>query len=119
MRDGGDCYEAATRILFDHPRPSDPDNWRIVHGRILSLGIRHLHAWLEHKPANAEIDWWVHDYSNGKTLEIPAAIYYMLRTIDPAEVRSYTLKRARDLMIETEVYGPWHDTDPGPTQEGD
>ena len=75
----GDCYEAAGNLILpmfsEHEIPKGAE---MVHGMVDGQGAlqgkRYGHAWVE-------TDDTVYDYSNGRKLKIPKAMYYGLGNI--------------------------------------
>lgn len=75
-------------------------------------GVRHAHAWCERTDV-LEVpgrDITTHltmviDHSNGKELEIPAALYYKIGQI--SDVTRYSAHEMRVLLLRHSHYGPW------------
>lgn len=49
----------------------------------------------------------VYDYSNGRKIELPQAVYYGLGRIDKADARYYTITEMRKTSLKFGHYGPW------------
>lgn len=109
---GGDCFEAAARLLVfpsDAGRELAAQGGELVHGIVRGSGplegIRFTHAWVEVPDSSGVV--MVYDYANGQEAVIPAALYYLLGGIDPAETVRYSAGEARRRLIEYKHYGPW------------
>lgn len=120
MKAKGDCYEANGRHFMDIPT-YEAEDWRLVHGTVSGRegspveGIRFGHAWLECTVVLAvprlrgeDVSFtMVHDFSNGKAIELPADLYYRLGEIDPSVVRRYTQTEVAVNILRREHWGPW------------
>jgi hypothetical protein len=85
------------------------DRVRVVHGYPLGTGgeakgIRFPHAWTEYTERGIE---FVRDYSNGNSVEMPKALYYLYGNIAEIDTKKYTIEEAMQNMLEREHYGPW------------
>lgn len=108
MTGDGDCFESAVSTLFDELKPKYGDKAKICQGVPMGQGpiegIRFDHAWCE---VEIDDDVMVVDTSNGRRIEIPQKVYYIIGKIDSADVHRYTAREALKKMNETGVYGPW------------
>ena len=102
---GGDCYEAAGKLLMDSNLMgfSTNDNCILVHADITPRmgplsGITHGHAWVE----KGDI---VLDYSNGRNLELPRDLYYGVG--DPKNIKKYNYKEMARKITDNGHWGPW------------
>ena len=110
----GDCYEAAGRWILDHPMAK---KCFLVHAEVIGQGeLTNLpfgHAFIECGET-------VYDYSNGRNLEIPKALYYLLGKIEETRIWTdegafdrepkiyrYTITEALEWMKKTHHWGPW------------
>jgi hypothetical protein len=97
---GGDCYEASGRQILDN-QYKDKD-LVLVHGIVTGQGaiegIQFGHAWVE--KGNTVID-----KSNGRSIELPKAVYYALGKIK--KTKRYTVAEAVKKMLDTGHFGPW------------
>lgn len=95
----GDCYQAAGRLMT-----SLPDGHTLVHGMVNGQGSldgkRFGHAWVE-------TDDTVLDYSNGRELEIPKAVYYAIGRIKEDDNKYYNKDETLKWILKTEHWGPW------------
>ena len=112
----GDCYEVHGKMMLN---PSGR-NFILVHAEVMGqgqlAGIPYGHCFLINKMTGT-----VTDRSNGRNIQMPKEIYYMLGKIDQSEywddtmgrvsrtpkIFEYTQEEARDLMLETGTFGPW------------
>jgi len=135
----GDCFEAAFGLQLENKDLVLCHG--IVVGQERIEGKRHWHAWCEYEeeidlgPARAALleatvpDSLKHlaaraqelrnprlpmvrDHSNGKAVELPAALYYSAGRIDPAEVWRYTRLEALNQAMTHRHYGPWVEVEP-------
>lgn len=118
MNSLGDCYEVHGRFMLDNF--GEADDYILVHAEVIGQGqlegIPYGHCFLIHKATDT-----VHDMSNGRHLELPRVIYYMLGKIDhnqywkPSEgsvkrtpkIYEYTRDEVMKWMSETGTFGPW------------
>jgi hypothetical protein len=116
MSELGDCYEVHGKMML---KPSGR-NFILVHAEVMGqgqlAGIPYGHCFLINKMTGT-----VTDRSNGRNIQMPKEIYYMLGKIDQSEywddtmgrvsrtpkIFEYTQEEARDLMLETGTFGPW------------
>ena len=101
----GDCYEAAGNLILPmFSKHEIPKGAEMVHGMVDGQGAlqgkRYGHAWVE-------TDDTVYDYSNGRKLEIPKAVYYGLGNIRKEDNKYYTPEEARKWIMKTKTWGPW------------
>ena len=110
MRANGNCYRNAfERLLYDG------DGWTLVHGEVTGTGgfakdKRFGHAWLEREEEVPGGTWLrVSDHSNGREVEMPAAMYYGIGNIldEPGKLYRYTKEEALTLSLSTGHYGSW------------
>lgn len=78
---------------------------RLVHGAPTLQagpykGNKFGHAWVES-------DDTVWDFSNGKEIEMPKDVYYVLGKIDEKDNYYYTQHETRMKMIDEGTFGPW------------
>lgn len=117
----GDCFQAAAQLQQANP------TWTLCHGIVVGqeqiAGLRHWHAWCEREqvitlpPPEERPPGFEHlrdphlvmvvDHSNGKELEMPAALYYHVGQIDPALVWKYDRTDACQELLRHEHWGPW------------
>jgi len=101
---GGDCYEAAGRYITDNLMFSDKDNLILVHGIVTGQGplegVEYGHAWVEDGDR-------VIDKSNGRDLNIPKDVYYMLGKIDKNKTYRYNIQETRRKIVDSGHWGPW------------
>ena len=114
----GDCYEVHGRFMLNNFR--EADEYILVHAEVIGqgslAGVPYGHCFLIHKATDT-----VRDLSNGRDLEMPRAIYYMLGKIDISryfddelgivertpKIYEYTREEAMEWMSETGTFGPW------------
>lgn len=103
---GGDCYQAAGRLLMELAMVGDLEAVLVhaeVEGQGPLAGVRYGHAWVECGTAV------VLDASNGKARAVPRDIYYAVGQVDEiGNARSYTWDEARACMLDFGHWGPWH-----------
>jgi len=107
----GDCFESAVGVMMERHR-NDPEaegGYILVHGWPIGQGpiegIKHAHAWVEFKDACGMR--WVWDKSNGRDIDMPAALYYKIGSIDENECRRYTFEEMTVALLDNGTYGPW------------
>jgi hypothetical protein len=97
----GDCYQAGGNLIMKFFGKKE---YKLVHGMVSGQGslsgVRFGHCWVESKST-------VLDHSNGRKLEIPKQVYYMIGSIDPTECRYYTAEQAAKFMVKKKHWGPW------------
>jgi hypothetical protein len=101
MKPKGNCYEAAARLQME----SKQDCF-LVHAEVIGqgqlTGLPFGHAWVE-------CGDMVYDYSNGRNLEIPKQLYYLLGKVE--ETRVWTdegvLDREPKIFRYNLDWGPW------------
>ena len=113
----GDCFIVAGHMVMDD------DDLTLVHGLAVGQGpiegVMHWHAWVERSsrfpmPDGRHVDLTVVvDRSNGKDVEMPAALYYKIGRV--GETRRYTPTEARVEMLRHEHWGPWPLPPKGPS----
>lgn len=95
----GDCYQAAGRFMMDS---NGSDNLTLVHGEVQGQGqlegVRFGHAWIE--KGNLVID-----KSNGRNLNIPKELYYLLGDIKNTVRYSYDEFLSK--VAKYKHWGPW------------
>ena len=112
----GDCYEVHGKMMLN---PSGR-NFILVHAEVMGqgqlAGIPYGHCFLINKMTGT-----VTDRSNGRNIQMPKEIYYMLGKIDQSEywddtmgyvsrtpkIFEYTQEEAQAFMLETGTFGPW------------
>ena len=106
MNANGDCYEAAGQYMMRECTFGNDDcDVILVHGEVAGQGplegITFGHAWVER-------GGMVIDKSNGRNLELPAALYYLVGQInDIGNIHRYSWEEARRKILDTENWGPW------------
>lgn len=103
----GDCFKSAADLIMDLP-----DGAWLCHGEprfrgdpvpgVVEVGDRFGHAWVETLTT-------VFDFSNGRALQAPIDVYYLVGAINSFHVRRYTRRQATAMMIASGHYGPWKD----------
>ena len=130
----GDCYQAAFNALqgkIRYAKPDDSGHWLLCHGTVTGqgqvAGVRFGHAWIEYvdidpdygvskakKAYRAKFDKTVDngltfkivvDRSQGRNLELPAALYYAIGHI--SDVHRYTYHEAVTMLADETIFGPW------------
>ena len=114
----GDCYEVHGRFMLNNFE--EADEYILVHAEVMGqgqlAGVPYGHCFLIHKATDT-----VRDMSNGRDLELPRVIYYMLGKIDQSEywddimgrvsrtpkIYEYTREEVMEWMSETGTFGPW------------
>ena len=98
-KENGNCYEVAGRIALNS---IDNTTSFVCHGEVVGKGkikgIVHGHAWIE------EGDMVI-DKSNGKNITMPKSLHYKIGQIK--NVKRYTFKEAREIMLEVCHFGDW------------
>ena len=104
----GDCYEAAGKFMM-HKCMLDPDNMRytLVHAEVAGQGplegLTYGHGFVVDTEAHTAID-----KSNGRNLELPKDVYYMLGRIDQINnTHEYTYREMQRKITESQHWGPW------------
>jgi len=116
MSELGDCYEVHGRMMM---RPSGR-NFILVHAEVMGqgqlAGVPYGHCFLINKLTGT-----VTDRSNGRNIQMPKEVYYLLGKIDQSEywddsmgrvsrtpkIFEYTQEEAIEWMTETGTFGPW------------
>ena len=116
MTNLGDCYEVHGRFMLS----PDGADFILVHAEVMGqgalAGVPYGHCFLIHKATDT-----VRDMSNGRDIELPRAVYYMLGKIDQSryydddlglvertpKIFEYTREEAMNWMSETGTFGPW------------
>lgn len=110
----GDCFKVAANLVVPIlgmacKELSNLRDITLVHGIVSGQGhldgLRFTHAWVE--GISSEGIPMVVDASNGRCVEIPQALYYLIGRIQPDECERYTPETAKDRMLEFAHYGPW------------
>lgn len=104
----GDCYVVAGQVAMGiTPKEIDfVGTPYVVHGEVTGQGaiegLKYGHAWIED-------DVNVYDWSNGRELDFPKEIYYLLGGIEDKKGKlfKYTFDEARRKMLDTGHYGSW------------
>jgi hypothetical protein len=107
----GDCYLVAGQMAMGTFYKNKYDSEFIgtpylVHAEVVGQGaiegIRYGHAWVED-------DVFVYDFSNGRELTVPKALYYQMGQIIKQQPKyfRYTFEEATKKMVETKHYGSW------------
>jgi hypothetical protein len=98
----GDCYEKNGNAIIQLLLDGESKHWFLCHGRAIGQGpikgIEHGHCWLEYGDT-------VHDYSNGNKIVMRKKQYYSMGKIK--DVKRYTAKEVRDLILKFKHWGPW------------
>ena len=117
----GNCFIVAADTLGEHMQ--DDNEWFIVHALVQHPDTKkyHWHAWNEYE-ANLKVPYTnqegaieimpvtvttVIDRSNGREVDMPAALYYAIGRITAA--RRYNAQEAGEAMFVQQHYGPWHE----------
>ena len=113
----GDCYEVHGKVMMNNPKASE---YILVHAEVMGqgqlAGTPYGHCFLIHKATDSVLD-----LSNGRNIEMPRMIYYLLGKIDQSEywddtmgrvsrtpkIFEYTKDEAMAFMMETGIWGPW------------
>jgi len=103
--DGGDCYQAAGRLILYGDKDVTPyGELYLIHGMVDGQGqlkgVRYDHAWCED-------DHLIYDFSNGRRIIFPKQLYYSIGNIDPHENFKYSKEEALKFVVETGTWGPW------------
>ena len=114
----GDCYEVHARWMIENFRKAD--EYILVHAEVIGqgqlAGVPYGHCFLIHKASDT-----VHDRSNGRDIQMPREIYYLLGKIDQSEywcdvngrvsrtpkIYEYTRDELEEWLWESGTYGPW------------
>jgi len=118
----GDCYAAAFRWMFDHctfnPK-IDVGEAYLVHAEVEGQGplegVRFGHAFIlvmpedtEPTPPNIQRFGSVIDRSNGRNIEMPAALYFAIgRIFDHGNYYLYDCDDTMRLVVDYNHTGPW------------
>lgn len=109
----GDCFEIAARKLMAMAMAMPEDlSVELVHGLVTgSEGTpvearRFTHGWLE-LGTKGEVERVVLDFSNGRSLAIPAKLYYLIGDIREEETVRYTPLSMRQRVRTFKHFGPW------------
>ena len=104
----GDCYEAAGKFMMKKSmlRPDD-SRYLLVHAEVAGQGplegLTYGHGFVVDTETQTVID-----KSNGRNLELPAAIYYMLGQIGSIDnIHEYTYREMAKKITQYEHWGPW------------
>ena len=104
----GDCYEAAFKMLMDLClfSPEEAPRYLLVHAEVQGqgplAGARFGHAFLVRDSVT------VIDHSNGRSIEMPAFLYYAIGQIQNiGNERQYTWEESRQRAVDHGTYGPW------------
>ena len=99
----GDCYEAAFKMLMDLClfSPEEAPRYLLVHAEVQGqgplAGARFGHAFLVRDSVT------VIDHSNGRSIEMPAFLYYAIGQIQNIGNERQSRQRA----VDHGTYGPW------------
>lgn len=112
--DNGNCYEVAGKFILESNSKTEPSYKDLhlchgtVHGQGPLSGAIFGHSWLEYAQElpTAKLPI-VLDKSNGKNLEIPAPLYYLMGKIDISRVKKYNQEQTRKNILEHGHWGPW------------
>jgi hypothetical protein len=114
----GDCYEVSGKLILDW-KLGNSDSCPllchgIVHGQGPLKGAIFGHGWVEYNQTlptttnkHAHTIQIALDKSNGKELEIPVPVYYLIGKIDPEEVKKYNKEEIRENILKHGHWGPW------------
>jgi hypothetical protein len=108
---GGDCYVVAGKIALNNRLPNEKNREfvgepYVIHAQVTGqgaiAGLKYGHAWVEDSI-------YVYDYSNGRELKIPKAVYYKLgQVVEQQPIYfKYTFGEAKRKMAETGHFGSW------------
>lgn len=114
----GNCYEVSAKLILDW-KLDNCDSYPLlchgmVHGQGPLKGAIFGHGWVEYKKRlpstnnghNPTIEIAL-DKSNGKELEIPAPVYYLIGKINSEEVKKYNKEEIRKNILKHGHWGPW------------
>lgn len=97
----GNCFKVAADLVLE----SGGLDCELVHGVVVGLGKlkgqRFVHGWVEIAGVV------VVDGSIGKYALTSVGLYYKLGQIIDEEVVRYSIRETRELVLETQNYGPW------------
>lgn len=109
----GDCFQAAFGLQ------RDDDTLILCHGLAIGTGTenggrRFWHAWAE-RTQTFDVPGYPHpvevvtclDYANGRSIQLPAQMYYRIGQIEPGLTYRYTRHEAAVEAVRTLHYGPW------------
>ena len=104
--DGGDCYEANGRKVWSDPKHKGDI---LYHAEVQGqgrIGDRTFgHAFILRGDVNSGT---VFDYSNGRSIEIPAIVYFSIGNIEwIGNYFTYTNKDINKMISKHEHWGPW------------
>ena len=99
----GDCYEANGRHFMSYGHINN--HLKLVHGEVMGQGplegISYGHCWCEDNNT-------VYDYSNGRSLELPKKVYYLMGKIDSLDnLYKYNIREFNDKVLKFKHWGPW------------
>lgn len=130
------AFNLVSKLWRKESNPEKRKNIRLVHGMPFGTGgdakgKRFGHAWVEVEEPIGDIDerlkdvpenqrasarammsdpslrTTVYDYSNGRKIEVPRALYYGLGNIEEDMTRYYTMEDMVSLGDKHGHYGPW------------
>ena len=110
--DVGDCFEVSARLIIKS-KQKELRGAKLCHGIVTGQGpldgCKFGHAWLEYQIAiNNELTiTMVMDNSNGKSINLPAELYYRIGQISEKSVERYSQDEVKKLLLSTGHYGPW------------
>jgi len=116
MNRGGDCYEAAYRLLTSTEFMMR--NPMLVHGIVGGFEFKgkfvpqHGHAWIEYSEEgmmgpNTYLQTIAVDRSNGNDAQMPVELYYYFGCVRDDQVRKYSVEDAMKMICREQHYGPW------------
>ena len=118
----GCCYDLAALYVIEH-RDDDRlllcHGWPILRGKDEHAGKRYGHAWVERTTEMRLPTMEGHGFAEVQIVECwdtvdqkwwPQAMYYHGGQIDGGLAVKYDFAEAREMLLTTEDYGPWHDS---------
>ena len=115
MKELGDCYEAAGKVIANYTAGNPQIRMMesvgltkvLCHGMVVGtkgvlLGTKYDHAWVEIEGAEL-----VYDNSGGANVICPRDVYYAVGNV--TDVRRYTREEASAMMLKHGHYGPWEE----------
>jgi hypothetical protein len=123
----GRCYDLAALYVVDH-RDDDSlllcHGWPVLQGDDEHAGKRYGHAWVE-RTTEMRFPMEGHSLIKVPIVECwdtmtqkwwPHAIYYYGGKIESSLVAKYCFADAREMLLDTEDYGPWHESPYSPEE---
>lgn len=102
----GDCYEAGCKAILGWDTKHKPvSKDRLCQANVINQVDHKLigHCWIERGNK-------VFDYSNGRSIEMPKELYYVLGNIDRIKnnkIYKYSTEQVRKFILDKGTYGTW------------